>query len=154
MKTTLARLEFSVEIALLLLGIFAAWQAAGMPQGTPALPGPGMVPMALGVLLAVCAVGLIVRTMRTGEAGREPIVLGHRHITLMVVATVVTGFIFEPLGFLLTSTLLLFVLMWALSPLGWWRALLAGFLASVAAQLFFQNLLDVVLPPLPFVMPS
>lgn len=150
MATTLKRLEIGVSIALLLLGGFAAWEAAGMPQGTPALPGPGMVPMALGILLAVCAAGLIVWTIRARSTEDTAITLGHRHITLTVAAIIACGLLFERAGFLITSTLLLFVLLWALSPLGWWRSLLAAVVASGVTQYLFQNLLNVALPPLPF----
>ncbi len=150
MTTTLTRLEIGVAISLLVLGVFAAWEASGMPQGTPALPGPGMVPMALGVLLAVSSAGLIVWRIKVRPPEDAAIVLGHRHITLAVTAILAAGFLFERAGFLITSTLLLFVLLWSLSPLGWWRALIAAVVASVAARYLFQNLLNVSLPPFPF----
>lgn len=150
MTTTLTRLEIGVAILLLLLGVFAAWEAAGMPQGTPALPGPGMVPMALGVLLAVSSAGLIVWRIRVRPPEHAVIALGHRHITLAVTAILAAGVLFEQAGFLITSTLLVFVLLWSLSPLDWWRALLAAGVASIAARYIFQNLLNVALPPPPF----
>ena len=150
MATTLRRIEIGVAISLLLLGAFATWEAAGMPQGTPALPGPGMVPMTLGILLAVSAASLIVWRVKAPLAEDEVVALGHRHITLAVTAILVAGLLFERAGFLITSTLLMFVLLWSLSPLGWWRALLAAIGASIAARYLFQNLLNVSLPPLPF----
>lgn len=150
MATTLTRLEIGVAISLLLLGVFATWEAAGMPQGTPALPGPGMVPMALGALLAVSSAGLIAWRIKARPPDDAVIALGHRHITLAVMAILAAGFLFERAGFLITSTLLLFVLVWSLSPLGWWRSLLAAIGASFAARYLFQNLLNVSLPPLPF----
>ena len=151
MTTTLIRLEIGVAIALLLLGVSAAWEAARMPFGTPGLPGPAMVPMALGVLIAVSSVGLIVWRVRVRPADDDVIAIGHRRITLAVTAILAAGFLFERAGFLVTSTLLLFVLLWSLSPLGWWRSLLAAVAARVAARYLFQNLLNVQLPPLPFV---
>jgi hypothetical protein len=70
--------------------VFAAWEAARMPQGSASLPG------------------------------------------------------------LITCTLFLFVLLWTLSPLGWWRSLIAAVAGAAAARFIFQNLLNVVLPALPF----
>lgn len=136
-------------MALLLLGIFAIWEAARMPFGTPGLPGPAMMPMALGVLIAVSSAGLIVWRLKVRPPD-DVIAIGHRRITLAVTAILAAGFLFERAGFLVTSTLLLFVLLWSLSPLGWWRSLLAAGAASIAARYLFQNLLNVALPPFPF----
>ena len=146
MGTSLRRLEAGVAVALLLLGVFAVWEGARMPQGSAALPGPGMLPVALGVLLAICSVALIV--VRSGVA--ERVSVGHRQIAVGLLAVLAAGALRERAGFLITSTLVLFVLLWSWSPLGWWRALLAALLASVAVRYVFQNLLNVVLPPLPF----
>ena len=136
-------------MALLLLGLFAIWEAVRMPFGTPGLPGPAMVPMALGVLIAVSSAGLIVWRLKVRPPD-DVIAIGHRRITLAVTAILAAGFLFERAGFLVTSTLLLFVLLWSLSPLGWWRSLLAAGAASIAARYLFQNLLNVALPPFPF----
>lgn len=150
MTTSLRRIEIAVAVALLLLGAFAIWEAAAMPFGTPALPGPAMMPMTLGVLLAVSAASLIVLRIRARQPEDAVVALGHRHITLAVTAILAAGLLFERAGFLITSTLLLFVLLWSLSPLGWWRSLLAAIGASIAVRYLFQNLLNVALPPFPF----
>ncbi|MGH8741852.1 MAG: tripartite tricarboxylate transporter TctB family protein [Burkholderiales bacterium] len=146
MGTPLRRLEAGVAVALLLLGAFAIWEGARMPQGSAALPGPGMLPVALGVLLALCAVALMVRS----GAGAERVAIGHRHIAMGLLAVLGAGLLWERAGFLVTSTLFLFALLWSLSPLGWWRSLIAAVVATVAVRYFFQNLLNVVLPSLPF----
>ncbi|HET7096743.1 MAG TPA: tripartite tricarboxylate transporter TctB family protein [Casimicrobiaceae bacterium] len=150
MNVSIRRLEIAVAAALFLLGAFAVWQAALMPFGTVALPGPGMLPMALGVLLMLSSAGLVVAELRA-PARIEIVTLGNRHIVLAFVAVVVAGLLFETAGFLVTSTLFMFVLLTALSTLGWWRSLLAAVATSVAAGLFFDKLLGVVLPSLPFV---
>ena len=150
MTISLRRLEIAVSVALLVLGVFAIWEAARMPFGTPGLPGPAMVPMALGVLIAVSSAGLIVWRLKVRPPEDDVIAIGHRRITLAVTAILAAGLLFERAGFLVTSTLLLFVLLWSLSPLGWWRSLIAAGAASVAARYLFQNLLNVPLPPLPF----
>jgi putative tricarboxylic transport membrane protein len=145
--TSLRRLEIGVEIALLLLGVFAAWEAARMPQGSASLPGPGMLPLTLGVLLALSSVVLI--ALGRGSGG-EPVAIGHRHVACALLAVLAAGLLWEPAGFLITCTLFLFVLLWTLSPLGWWRSLIAAVAAAAATRFIFQNLLNVVLPALPF----
>lgn len=149
MTTSFGRLEKAVAASLLLLALFAIWQALGMPMGTLAMPGPGVMPIALGILLALSAVVLIVRR-NDGSADNAAVVVGHRFVALGIGATAVAGLLFERVGFLITSTLLLFVLLRSVSTLGTWRSLLAAVIGSVIARLFFQNLLDVSLPPSPF----
>lgn len=150
MTTSFKRLETAVAASLLLLALFAIWQALGMPMGTAAMPGAGVMPVALGILLALCALVLIVWRDKTGSSGDVRVIVGHRFVALGIVATAVAGLLFERVGFLITSTLFLFVLLRSLSTLGTWRSLLAGVVASVVARLLFQNLLDVSLPPIPF----
>ena len=118
-----------------------------MPQGTAALPGPGMLPLALGVLIALCAIALIVFGRASPD---EPVALGTRHVALALAAVLAAGLLWERAGFLITATLFLFVLLWTLSPLGWWRSFIAAVIGAAAARYVFQNLLNVVLPPLPF----
>jgi len=147
---SLRRLEIAVAVSLLLLGAFATWGAAEMPFGTAAMPGPGMMPMALGLLLMLSAAGLIVLELRA-PATDAAVVLGNRHVALGIALIIVAGLLFERVGFIVTSTLFLFVMLASLSPLGWWRSLLVAVAASIATSYIFQNLLGVTLPPLPFV---
>jgi putative tricarboxylic transport membrane protein len=114
------------------------------------MPGPGMMPMALGVLLMLSAAGLVVLELKAPVTDAA-VLLGTRHVALAVAAIVVSGLLFERAGFLITSSLFLFVMLVALSALGWWRSLLAAVAVSIAARYLFQNLLGVTLPPLPFV---
>jgi hypothetical protein len=116
-----------------------------MPQGSASLPGPGMLPVALGVLLALCSVALIFLARAD-----ERIAIGHRNVAWALVAVLAAGLLWERAGFLITCMLFLFVLLSMLSTLGWWRSLIAAILGAVAARFVFQNLLNVVLPPLPF----
>lgn len=145
MRTSLRRLEIGVGVALLVLGMFAAWEGSRMPQGSAALPGPGMLPVALGVLLAGCSVVLIFLSKE-----KDQVAIGHRHVAIALAMVLAAGLLWERAGFLITCTLFLYVLLWTLSPLGWWRSLIAAVLGAVAARFVFQNLLNVVLPPLPF----
>jgi len=113
---SLRRLEIAVAVSLLLLGAFATWAAAEMPFGTAAMPGPGMMPMALGLLLMLSAAGLIVLELR-GPATDAAVVLGNRHVALGIALIIVAGLLFERVGFIVTSTLFLFVMLASLSPL-------------------------------------
>ena len=149
MTVSLRRFEIAVAVSLLLLGAFATWEATKMPFGTAALPGPAMMPLALGIMLMLCSAALAVVELKS-PATPTPVTLGNRHIALAVAAIVVAGIVFERVGFLLTSTAFLFAILVTVSTLGWWRSLLAAIAASLAAQFLFQRLLGVTLPALPF----
>jgi len=94
-----------------------------------------------GGLLTLAVVSIAVLLLLIIKVKVEPF------IALIIVA----GLLFERVGFIVTSTLFLFVMLASLSPLGWWRSLLAAVAASIATSYIFQNLLGVTLPPLPFV---
>lgn len=150
MRTTLTRLERGISIALFVLAAFVIWQSAGMPGGTISLPGPGMLPMALGVLLALSSLTLLLMSRRPGRGLAEAVVVGNRRIAVTFLALVGAGLLFERLGFLLTGTLFLFVLLRMLSPLGWLGSLVAGFAAALVMNLAFLHGLGVSLPSYPW----
>ena len=137
-------------VCLLLLAGFAIWQAALMPSGTLSLPGPGMLPMALGVLLALSVLALFAPRFRSGPLHDAPVRLGSRQITVCVLVLMAAGLLFERVGFVVTGALFLWALLWMLSPLGWWRSLIAAVAATLATSYLFNDLLDVVLPRFPW----
>ena len=110
-------LEIAVAMALVALGAFATFEATKMPFGTLAMPGPAMMPIALGVLLMLCSAGLILLELRK-PAAIAFVPLGNRHVAVAVVAIIVAGLAFERAGFVITATLFLFVLLVALSTAG------------------------------------
>lgn len=150
MNTTQARLERGISIALFVLALIVLWQSARMPGGTLRLPGPGMLPMAIGVLLALSSLALIVMSFRPGPDQAEAVTLANRRIAAAFLAVVVAGLLFERLGFLLTGGLFLFAMLRLLSALGWWRSAAAGFAAALVLDLGFQHVLGVGLPRFPW----
>jgi putative tricarboxylic transport membrane protein len=141
-------LEMAVAIALLLGGIFTAEESLRMPLGTMSLPGPGVFPLFMGVALAIVAAALLVGYARRTEPG-ETLQLGHRYIAVALLAIGGAAELIERTGYLISATLFLFVLFASVSTLGWWRSGLAAFATALVSQLFFQNLLGVVLPGWP-----
>ncbi len=150
MTTTTRRAELGVLAVLLLLAAFAVWQAASMPAGTPALPGPGMLPMVLGTLLGIAALALLPPCLRPAPQRDAPIVYANRHIALAVLSLIGAGLLLEPAGFVPAATLYLFAMLWMLSPLGWWRSLAAAAVAAAVTKYLFADLLGVALPPIPW----
>lgn len=141
--------EAAVAVVLLGLGIYVAWTASEMPAGTLALPGPGFFPVALGVLLALAAVGVLVRIAMQ----RKPAVtveLGHRDIAIALAALLCVAAMFEPVGAIPTLGLLLLVLFKAFARIPWWKAALGAIIGMALAWFVFVFLLGVQLPGVAF----
>lgn len=82
---------------LLCLGIYVAAHAqANLPMGTLARMGPGMYPLALGVLLA--CLGAVIGTSSFTGARRDPIVIRLRPFFFMLSALVVFAALVRPVG--------------------------------------------------------
>lgn len=146
MSMTQQRIELAVALVLLVIGVAVAIAALRMPMGSLALPGPGYLPIALGVMLSVAASVLVMRSLRAGEAGNEAVTVGDRSTVLVVVSLCAAGLTLEPLGYTATAAMLLFVLIEALSTVGWRRAAGVAVTAAVVSGLFFKMVLGVRLP--------
>jgi hypothetical protein len=63
------RSNLVVAAAFLLLGIYLAASAAGLPAGVGRLPGPGFFPQLIGSVTILLAVSLLVQTARRRDPG-------------------------------------------------------------------------------------
>jgi hypothetical protein len=149
MKTSVRRLELAVSVAMFLLAVFMIWQAWQMPGGMRGMLGPGSLPLALAALLAPTAVIIFVGRYRATEQPEET-ELGNRPIVISILAVLGAGLLFERVGFIISLGAFLFILLWMLSRLGWWRSALAAIVTVIVAKFIFDDLLGVTLPPLPF----
>jgi len=127
------------------MGIFVILQARVMPYGEATVPGPGFLPMILGVLLL--GVSLILGTKALLYRGNPARVkLGHRSMVSILVAMVFLAGLLERAGFLPVMTLFVFLSLKTLSRLRWWMCLLWGLVAAFAGYGFFCLLLGIPLP--------
>src|SRR5688572_16889602 len=97
------RFETAVGLALAGLGVALAVAASQMPKGTVALPGPGFVPLAIGVLLTLAGLGCAGRALTSGSP--ETVGLGGLRVWGTLATLVGVGFAFEPLGAPITLAL-------------------------------------------------
>jgi putative tricarboxylic transport membrane protein len=152
------RFEIVTSIALLVLSAGMAWVAARMPSGTIAMPGPGLVPLVLAVLLAVASLAHAVLCF---QAVPKQAVAAHEEldptvrwrIAVMLAAIAGAAVLFERIGYLPTAALFLFVMLSALSRLGWWRSGVAALAGAWLSLLCFRDVLGVALPRVPFELP-
>jgi len=120
-----------------------------LPFGTLASPGAGMMPkLVLGMLIAFGAI-LVAR------AGESPPLAtinwgDFRHAaTVMAVTAVATG-LYTTVGFVVSVTLLLFVLLYFIERRSLWRTLAVSLGVTIGSYLLFSTLLKSPLPPMPF----
>jgi putative tricarboxylic transport membrane protein len=139
---------------LLVLAGSLLWHVQGFPKMPGQHVGPAVLPGAIAVGLGVCGALLLVRGLRARAAAsmrwfEPPAWIGSRpHV--LALATLVGVNVFyllavQALGFVLTGTICLFVLMWALHvrPA---RALALAIVMTLVIHYGFYKLLKVPLP--------
>ena len=139
--------DLAIAVLLLALAAFFLWGAWQMPAGTFAVPGPGIVPTILSVLLGVTALFLLVKTLiaRTAGAGL-PVAFGVGPVAIVFAALTAVALALEPAGFHATLAAFLFVMLRVFSRLGTLRSLLAAAGIVLVAGWFFGGVLGVNLP--------
>jgi hypothetical protein len=125
-----------IRIAALALLVFAAgflWEASRYPFGTLGAPGPGFLPVVLGTAFAVLSLVLLIRPGRTEESVLPPDRAASVRIvtTLLVIALAIV--LLDRLGFLVTGTMLMLVLLLVLDR----RPIRAALLAPVSVVLVY-----------------
>jgi putative tricarboxylic transport membrane protein len=141
---------FAAATALLLTGLFFAWQSVSMSFGDFGVPGPGFFPFALGIALCVIAVAILIETARAPDAAAPPVELGHRDVVVVFAALVGVTLGFERLGAYVSLGLFMAALLVVVAHVHWTRALLAAVVTAVAVWLVFKLALGVQLPAGPF----
>ena len=138
--------ETMVCAVLLAVAIGTGIASAGMPMGSYNLPGPGVFPLALSVLLAAGAALRIawLQVQPAGEAGA--IRLGHRNIVIVCLALAGVAVGLERAGFLITAGVFLVVLYRAFSGATWWRVIVSAAAALAGFHLFFERFIGITLP--------
>jgi hypothetical protein len=152
------RFEIVIGITLFLLSAGMAWEAARMPSGTLAMPGPGLVPLVLAVLLASASLIHTAACLRPaphqpGSERENQDKAAPWRIAVMLAAIAGAGILFERIGYFPTAALFLFVMLLSLSSLRWWQAAAAALAAAWLSLLCFRDVLAVALPKVPFALP-
>jgi putative tricarboxylic transport membrane protein len=127
------------------LGGFMAWQSEKLSLGSPRAPGPGFFSFCCGVLLIGVALMILVQGLKRKYGARQ-IELRWGRVSLFLGAIFGYAFILEPLGYLLSTFMLLFFFLNMMVKKRWWFALaVAGFI-SLISDIMFGVFLRVFLP--------
>lgn len=140
------RQDHVAAVALIALGVAAYAFGWELPFGTPASPGPGMLPFLAAGLLIGLAVLLLV------NAGSSPPLstiawddISHALIVILAAAAAVA--LYTTLGFLLTIGLLLFGLIWGVERMPLVTSLAVSVGMTAATYLLLSTLLKQPMPP-------
>lgn len=136
--------EVACSLALALLGVCLAFLARRLPLVEDSVPGPGLVPMVLGLLLAALAIGIGGAALMRRSAARVRVV--DRETGLVIALLLLLIALFEWIGFLLATFLFLLA---GFALIGREPVLRAGAVAAVATLVtwtLFVKALGVQLP--------
>jgi putative tricarboxylic transport membrane protein len=127
---------------LLFSGIYLAG-AVRMKIGTPTMPGPGFMPVLLGIFLfgtSLISLGVSYKSRTPREKRNEESVLSLSRIKkplLMCGAVIGYALVLSHLGYVLSVFLLMMVLFKGIEPQGWGTALIASTLTTLVSYLIF-----------------
>jgi putative tricarboxylic transport membrane protein len=132
-------------VAMLLFGVSWAWIGSGYPMSSrDGGPGAGVLPTALGVIIAALAAASFFRPdvdrIALPQLSRILVILG---------ALVGYALLLDPLGYVIATALLLGVLLMAFAEKKHWWQPVAAVAISFGTYAIFRLFLTVPLPPDP-----
>ncbi|OGP19259.1 MAG: hypothetical protein A2038_09170 [Deltaproteobacteria bacterium GWA2_57_13] len=134
-------------VLFLALALGAFIEARKLPFGRVSAPQPGFFPLILSVLLAIIALLVLVEALKGREEGVVPREqLRWNKIGLALGALFAFGFLFESLGYLVTTFLFVTFLLRAVDREKWGVAIVVAFSASFLSYVLFGLLLHTPLP--------
>ncbi len=136
------------SLALTAFGGFTAWQAKKLSIGSVHEPGPGFFPFCLGLLLVAVAVAIFFGGLKQKDAPPEK-GLRRDRVIITLISFFVYAYIMEPLGYLLSTFLLMVLLLRMTVKKAWWYAPAVGVLVSGVSYLLFSVWLEVRMPGWP-----
>ena len=157
-------------VAQLLLGAITAVLSLQLPLGTFRLPGSGLFPLALGLLLALLSAIQVARLLLARRAaaavaaGAVPTAQPNppqpaapkseapqgatRRVALFIAVVAASIALLQPIGYVISSLLLMLGLLWVLE-VRWRVALPVAALSAAGAHVLFVLWLKIPMPPGP-----
>jgi putative tricarboxylic transport membrane protein len=134
------------------VGLVLLFHASRLEYLVEEVPGPGFLPLWLGIGILACGVILAVKALYPALARghAEPIEWPERagwvQIAIMLGGLAIALYVLEPLGFLLTASLFIAGLMFSLGVRSWPKLIGMPIAAAVVLHLVFVTWLGVPLP--------
>jgi putative tricarboxylic transport membrane protein len=132
------------------IGVFMAVEAKPMPYMVEGVPGPGFLPWWIAIGLIAAGAVLTVKAVRGTLVQEEPTEWpdsrGWARVSLMFVALAISLLVLNPLGFLITTTLFMLVVLYGLGVRSWFTLTATALLAAIGLYVVFAVWLQVPLP--------
>jgi len=137
------------SILLIALSIGIVIETVKMPIGNLKSPQAGFFPLILGIVLGIFALILLIQTIKNKiREGLAPWAKtgGMRPLCLTLVALVIFGFVFEGLGYIVSTFVLLTFLARYISRFKWQVVIVFAVLCTLVSYVLFGILLKSQLP--------
>ena len=138
------------SLIFLAIGVYGLIFSIPLPLGRWNQPGPGVFPLSLSILLCMFGISWFIHGRAKGERKERADLVGflQKYATPLQIVGLTGAYIltFESLGYLLASTLYLFVLLIAVSRYRIWIAAALAVAFGAGSWLFFDKLLATPLP--------
>jgi len=142
--------DFFSSFFWLLMGIGVCYGGYDMGLGTARNPGSGYIFFWIGIIMAGLSILVLVQAVRVGPKTGEMKALwsGIRwpQLISVLLSLLLYGLLFNFLGFILSSFLLLLFLFKAVEPQKWSVAILGAVLSALVAYVVFQVWLGATFP--------
>jgi cellulose synthase/poly-beta-1,6-N-acetylglucosamine synthase-like glycosyltransferase len=146
----LIRAEKITSLLLILLAVFIGFESRKYPLGTIDNPGPGFLPLLLGVAMAVMAIALTVRAWKNGtdEVHRPfwPEKGGLSKVSLTFVVILLFTALLEITGYMMNIFFLFLILLRPIGRQRWIWSISISMGATLVSYLLFDKWLMIPLP--------
>jgi len=129
--------------ALMIIGSFH------LPLGTMGNPGPGFVPLFVGIMLGIISLAIFIYALIQGPSGRKAFWLNKEKwpkVVTTVLMILIYTIAFSHLGFFFSTLLLMVFLFKAIGGINWKASLAGAILTSSCFYLVFKVWLKVQFP--------
>jgi hypothetical protein len=140
-------------ISLFMFGAATAAFSLQLPLGAPRMPGSGFFPLVLGLALMALAAGhgvqLYLARQKTAPSEVTVTPQGDgqtRRVGLFVAGVIAAVVLLKPLGYLLSSFLLMLALLQILGVRSWYASIAIALGSAAACYVVFVRLLQIPLP--------
>ena len=145
--------DFASGLALLVVGLFLAFQSIRLPLWGASGPEAGFYPLTIAVIMVslslflVLKSGILTRPRGEGKRVEQGMDRIHLHkVFAYLILVLLYGTLIEKVGFLITSALLLFLILKFVERQSWKTTLVVGVTSIVISYTLFVYFLQVPLP--------
>jgi putative tricarboxylic transport membrane protein len=137
--------DLGSSLCLMVIGSLTAWQAQKLSVGDYHAPGPGFFPFFLSLLLIISGIAIFIQGLREKPEKEEKAPRKMR-VAVTLAAIFIYPFLLEPLGYILTTFLLMLLCIRMMLERAWWFAPAVSVAIAFFSYIIFKVWLHVLLP--------